>query len=100
MEQPTPTHYYLEVENIYTLKNNLQKEIVAYLQTLHQRLVVAKDLENIKHVIVQVAAKKSEENKRCKPINIRFWEPEPNEFKLDGLEQVTFSIKPAYETKQ
>lgn len=100
MEQPTPTHYYLEVENIYTLKNKLQKEIVAYLQTLHQRLVIAKGVENIKDVIIQVAAKKSEDNKRCKPIVLRFWEPEPNTFKLEGLEQVSFSIKPSYyETK-
>lgn len=96
MEQPTPTHYYIELETTYSLKNSLQKDLATYLRTLHQRLIVAKGLETMKEVIIQVAAKKSAENKRCKPITLRFWEPEPNEFRLQGFEEVIFYLKPAY----
>ncbi len=100
MGQSTPTHYYIELETTYSLKNNLQKDLAAYLQSLHQRLIIAKGIEVMKEVIIQVAAKKSAENKRCTPIKLSFWEPEANEFRLQGFEQVIFYLKPAYfETK-
>lgn len=91
-----PTHYYIELSNVYVLKNNLQKELVAYLKTLHQQLISAEGLENLKDVIRQVAAQKNEENKRCHPVILNYTVFNTGVQRLNGFPQVIFELKPAY----
>jgi len=91
-----PTHYYIELSNVFVLKNKLQKELVAYLKTLHEQLIKAEGLENMKDVIRQVAAQKNEENKRCNPIVLTYTVFDTGVQRLEGFPQVTFYFKPAY----
>ncbi|WP_158962358.1 hypothetical protein [Myroides fluvii] len=91
-----PTHYYIELSNVYVLKNNLQKEFSAYLKTLDRQLIKAEALENMKDVINQVVAQKNEANKRCNPIILTYTVFDPGVHRLEGFSQVTFDFKPAY----
>ncbi len=67
------THYHLFIGHHSTgLKNKLQKDVKAYLESLSGKLFPAEDLETIKKKILERIDQLNQDNKRCQPMKITF----------------------------
>lgn len=88
------THYYIYFgDHVTGLKNQLEKEAKAYLESLEGKLIESKDYDQVKKLIIDKLQQINESNKRCKPLMCTFSESHKSKYiYLSGFYAVTFRI--------
>jgi len=93
------THYYLERGHCNMMKSKLHAAIDRYFASLSGTLIVAGELETMKHIFTEKVHSLNAEFKRCKPVELRFNSyslgPETKKIiAVNGIDGMSFSIKP------
>lgn len=90
-----PTHYFLNSTNETQPKNKLEKDFRQYLLDLEGTLIVLDELTILKKQILAKAEELNAIHKRCKPLNISFWETYKKSISISGFYCIQFLIEPA-----
>jgi putative cell wall-binding protein len=86
-------HYFSYISHSYSLKNKLEKSILALLKE-HQRMVIKEeDVENFKKTILQKIEILNQQHLNCTPKkDVQFTTHDYNDFTLSGIHFVPFHL--------
>lgn len=90
------THYYFDTDHASGIKNNLEHQVQAYLNSLNKSVVLAEDIEDAKKIILDELQKINLANPRCKPFDFHFYfHSGTKNYQLRGFYKVSFLLKAA-----
>ncbi len=96
------THYFIDFGYAKATNNKPQHETHDYLRSLHGKLIIKADLQDVQKLIQEKIKSIFESRPRCKALEIdfserayRFGDKESNSIWLQGFDAVSFKFEPA-----